>query len=323
MGTASEVRAPSRPGRGGREAVAIKGGTELTVGAPAARLDRFLAERAGMTRSQAQRLIKAGRVAVNGARAAAGARLQTGDRVRFEAPEPEPMALRPEAIPLAVVYEDEQLLVLNKPAGLVVHPAAGHRSGTLVHALLHYGEHWSSRGGRERPGLVHRLDKDTSGLLVVARTDRAHEALARQLAARTMRREYFAICVGIPAHAAGRIEAPIGRDKRHRQRMAVVAGGRPAVTHFRVRERFARAAALRLTLETGRTHQIRVHLAYIGHPVLGDPVYGRSAPGLIARPALHAEALRFQHPSTGAALRFRAPLPLDLKTLRARLAARG
>ncbi len=287
--------------------------------APATRLDRFLAERAGISRSQAQRWIKSGQVALNGARADASAALRTGDRVAFQPPPPSPAGLTPEAIPLAVVYQDEHLMVVNKPAGLVVHPAAGHATGTLVHALLHRSREWSTMSGVQRPGIVHRLDKDTSGLLVVARDDRAHQGLARQLADRTMHREYVAICLGVPRAAGARIEAPIGRHPRHRQRMAVVARGRAAITNFVVEERYRGAASLRVTIESGRTHQIRVHLAYIGHPVLGDAIYGRPAPGLIGRPALHAERLRFQHPVTHAALRFHAPLPDDLKALRAHL----
>jgi 23S rRNA pseudouridine1911/1915/1917 synthase len=297
--------------------------SEVTVTAPAARLDRFLADCAGISRSQAQQWIKRGRVALNGAQADASAALRTGDRVAFEAPAPAAAGLTPEAIPLAIVFEDEHLVVVNKPAGMVVHPAAGHATGTLVHALLHHSREWSTLSGARRPGIVHRLDKDTSGLLVVARNDRAHQGLARQLANRTMHREYVAVCVGVPSAPRARIEAPVGRHPRHRQRMAVVAGGRLARTDFVVEERYPSAASLRVVLESGRTHQIRVHLAYIGHPVLGDTVYGRPAPGLIDRPALHAERLRFQHPLTGAALRFRAPLPEDLKILRARLRDRG
>ncbi len=297
--------------------------SDVTVAAPSGRLDLFLAQQAGLTRSQAQRWIRAGCVTLNGLPATAHARLRAGDRIHVDPPEPEPSPLAPEAIPLDIRYEDEHLMVVSKPAGLVVHPAAGHRSGTLVNALLHLRPGWSTLSGAERPGIVHRLDRDTSGLLVVARSDAAHRALARQLAERTMTREYFALCAGVPRYPEGKIEAAIGRDPHHRQRMAVSARGRPAATRFAVRERFARAAALRVTLETGRTHQIRVHLAFIGHPVLGDPVYGRAAPQLIGRPALHAEQLRFVHPVTGARMTFRAPLPEDIRRARALLATQG
>jgi 23S rRNA pseudouridine1911/1915/1917 synthase len=292
--------------------------TERTV-STASRLDLFVTQEARISRNQAQNWIRAGRVTLNGAVPTPGTRVRPGDRVRLEPPASAPSELVPEAIPLDIVYEDDHLLVVNKPAGLVVHPAAGHPSGTLVHALLHHRPDWSTASGIERPGIVHRLDKDTSGLLVVARTDAAHQALSQQLATRVMKRQYFAICAGVPSAASARIEAAIGRDPRHRQRMAVVPRGRAATTLFAVRERFAGAAALDVTLETGRTHQIRVHLAYIGHPVLGDPIYGRRAPELIARPALHAAQLRFTHPVTGLVLRFRAPLPADLKRLQATL----
>jgi 23S rRNA pseudouridine1911/1915/1917 synthase len=287
--------------------------TEHTVPASAPRLDQYLAGLlTGETRSRIQRLIAEGHVRLNDGPARAGARLRKGDRLSWELPEPAPTRLTPEPMELRVVYEDEDLVVIDKPPGLVVHPGPGHASGTLVHGLLARGEGWSTIGGTERPGIVHRLDRDTSGLMVVARNDQAHRELARQLQEHLMRRTYRAIVVGQLAEQAARIEAPIGRDPRHRQKMAVVADGRDAITQFR---RLALAPAhslLEVTLQTGRTHQIRVHLAYIHHPVLGDPVYGRRSP-LIGRPALHAEALTLYQPRNGKPLTFTAPPPADFE----------
>jgi 23S rRNA pseudouridine1911/1915/1917 synthase len=213
---------------------------------------------------------------------------------------------------LRVLYEDDDLVVIDKPAGLVVHPGPGHPTGTLVHGLLGRGPGWSTIGGTERPGIVHRLDRDTSGLMVVARNDEAHRELARQLQKRIMTRKYRAIVVGEVADPAARIEAPIGRDPKNRQRMAVLAGGREAVTEFRRLAVAGGHSLLEVTLGTGRTHQIRVHLAYIHHPVLGDPVYGRRSP-LIARPALHAEALTLRHPRTGKTMSWQTPPPDDFE----------
>jgi 23S rRNA pseudouridine1911/1915/1917 synthase len=211
---------------------------------------------------------------------------------------------------LRVLYEDEDLAVIDKPAGLVVHPGPGHSTGTLVHGLLGRGPQWSAIGGTERPGIVHRLDKDTSGLIVVAKNDAAHRALARQLEQREMKRHYRAIVVGEVGEAAAQIDAPIGRDKKHRQRMAVVGGGKSAITNFRRLALAGGHTLLEVTLETGRTHQVRVHLAYIHHPVLGDPVYGRRSP-LIGRPALHADALTLRHPRTGQTLSWHSLPPPD------------
>jgi 23S rRNA pseudouridine1911/1915/1917 synthase len=211
---------------------------------------------------------------------------------------------------LKVRYEDDDLLVIDKPAGLVVHPGPGHAGGTLVHGLLARGPQWSSVGGVERPGIVHRLDKDTSGLMIVARNDTTHRDLARQLQDRTMHRRYQAIVVGEVPDAAARIDAPVGRDPRHRQRMAVVASGRQAITDFRRLGLVQGHTLLEVSLLTGRTHQVRVHLAYIRHPVLGDTVYGRPSP-LIGRPALHAAEITFRHPRTGKAVKLDSPLPPD------------
>jgi 23S rRNA pseudouridine1911/1915/1917 synthase len=308
------------------------------------RLDRFLqAQAPDLSRTRLQALIATGRVHVTGGLSKASHRLRDGARVTIEVPPPEPVALTPEPIPLAVVYEDAALLVVNKPTGLVVHPGAGHRTGTLVHALLaHCGPALSGIGGVRRPGIVHRLDRGTSGLLVVAKTDHAHLALARQLKARTVERRYLALVHGRLPHAAGVIESAIGRDPRDRLRMAVrpAGAGRPAVTRYRVLERFARPGPFTLvevTLGTGRTHQIRVHLAHIGHPLMGDSVYGphfktkathlaprgRAALTALDRQALHAYLLVLEHPRTGEILRWESPLPEDLlllqNTLRAAL----
>jgi len=281
------------------------------VTAPAARLDQYLAELLpGFSRSQVQRLISEGHVRLNGGATRPGARLHAGDEVAWEVPPPTPSWLVPEAMELKVAYEDQDVLVIDKPAGLVVHPGPGHASGTLVHGLLGRGPQWSSIGGVERPGIVHRLDKETSGLLVIARNDAAHHGLAAQLQDRSLHRRYRAIVVGEVPDAAARIDAPIGRDPRQRQRMAVVPDGKEAITDFRRLGLVQGHTLLDVTLLTGRTHQVRVHLAYIHHPVLGDPIYGRRSP-LIARPALHAAEIAFRHPRTGQAIKLQSPLPAD------------
>ncbi len=288
-----------------------------------------------------QSLIRAGRVTVAGRRPRAAQRLRAGERVLVELPPPRPPRLEPEAIPLKILYEDEHVLVVDKPAGLVVHPGAGTTSGTLVHALLHHAPGIADVGGEARPGIVHRLDKQTSGLMVVAKSQAAYRALVELLRARAVRRRYLALVWGVPRAPAGTIEGAVGRDPRRRQRMAVVPrGGKPARTRWRVRERLPGAALLEVSLDTGRTHQIRVHLAHIGHPVVGDPVYGgrgqlsgaarerslRSAVlAALPRQALHATELEFPHPVSGEALRFGSPLPEDLREAleRLRLAAAG
>jgi 23S rRNA pseudouridine1911/1915/1917 synthase len=286
---------------------------EHTVAANAPRLDQYLAGvLAGQSRSQVQRLIAEGHVRLNDGPARAGSRLRSGDRLSWELPATVPTRLQPEAMDLRVLYEDDDLLVIDKPAGLVVHPGPGHPTGTLVHGLLGRGPGWSTIGGTERPGIVHRLDRDTSGLMVVARNDETHRELARQLQKRIMTRKYRAIVVGEVADPAARIEAPIGRDPKHRQRMAVIAGGREAITEFRRLAVAGGHSLLDVSLGTGRTHQIRVHLAYIHHPVLGDLVYGRRSP-LIGRPALHAEALTLRHPRTGKTMSWQTPAPADFE----------
>lgn len=284
-----------------------------TVAANAPRLDQYLAGLlAGQSRSQVQRLIAQGHVRLNDAPARAGSRLRSGDRLSWELPAAVPTRLQPEAMDLGILYEDDDLVVIDKPAGLVVHPGPGHPTGTLVHGLLGRGPGWSTIGGTERPGIVHRLDRDTSGLMVVARNDEAHRELARQLQKRIMTRKYRAIVVGEVADPVARIEAPIGRDPKNRQRMAVLAGGREAITEFKRLAVAGGSSLLEVTLGSGRTHQIRVHLAYIHHPVLGDPVYGRRSQ-LIARPALHAEALTLRHPRTGKTMSWQTPPPEDFE----------
>ncbi len=290
------------------------------------RLDAWLARRlTSLSRSRLQALIEAGRVSLDGHPARAAVRVKAGQAALVRVPPPEPAEPQPEDIPLRLVFEDASLVVLDKPAGLVVHPGAGAAAGTLVNALLARVRDLSGVGGVLRPGIVHRLDKGTSGLLVVAKNDDAHRALARQFASRTVEKEYLALVHGVPARAEGEIDAPIGRDPVHRRRMSVRAPrGREARTSWSVAERFDGAALLRVRIHTGRTHQIRVHLASIGHPVTGDPVYGgartpssrrpaaRDALGSLARPALHAARLAFTHPGSGARLSFEAPLPADL-----------
>jgi 23S rRNA pseudouridine1911/1915/1917 synthase len=280
------------------------------------RLDQVVADLAGVSRAVATRWIDAGRVLVAGAARPKSYRLDGGERVRWEPLEiPAAAELVPERRPLEVRYEDEHLLVVAKPAGLVVHPGAGHASGTLVNALLGRDDPRLSSGGGVRPGIVHRLDKDTSGLLLVAKDDAAHAALARDLAARRIERRYLALVQG-HLDPEGTVDAPIARHPRDRKRMGVVAGGRPAVTHWRVRERLAGVDLVELGLETGRTHQIRVHLSSVGHPVVGDRTYGAD-PRLAertgaTRPFLHAWRLRFRHPVSGEPIEVTEDLPADL-----------
>jgi 23S rRNA pseudouridine1911/1915/1917 synthase len=287
----------------------------------APRLDRFLAEHAiDLSRSAAARLIKSHLVRVNGRPADPADRVAVGDVVEFEIPEAYVADAEAEAIPLEVLYEDDDLAVINKPAGMVVHPAPGHHTGTLVHALLGRGGSWSAVGGVSRPGIVHRLDKGTSGLIVVARNDVSHRALSAQLKDRSLSRTYLAIVQGRIKDAAGELEGAIGRHPKERKRMAVVSGGRFARTRYEVVERGAGHTLLRCDLDTGRTHQIRVHLAAIGHPVVGDKEYRGDRPGL--RPPrlfLHCEHLQFNHPRTDEVLSLDSPLPPDLAEALARL----
>lgn len=277
------------------------------------RLDVWLASCKEIpSRAFAQKLIEEGRVRVNDTLPTkAGHKLQAGDVVEVSLPPPVPAEPQPEAIPLDVVFEDDHLLVVNKPAGMVVHPAPGHTSGTLVNALLHHCPDLPGIGGVKRPGIVHRLDKETSGLLVVAKTEVALVRLARAIKERRVERHYRAIVQGVVQVDRATIDVPIGRHPVKRHQMAVIEGGRPSVTHIEVLERFGPATFLKATLQTGRTHQIRVHMAYIGHPVVGDQRYGaKMEADWVDRHALHAAELAFTHPVTGKAMEFTAPLPL-------------
>ena len=277
------------------------------------RLDRALARMLPEeSRSRLARLIEEGHVRVEGREAEASLKVRSGESVEVAlAPRPADTAFRPEAIALAVLHEDDELLVIDKPAGLVVHPGSGNWSGTMLNALLHHAPH---TGDLPRAGIVHRLDKDTSGLLVVAKTEAAQTALVRQLQARTVKRTYLALVRG-KLSAGGTVDAPIGRHPVQRTRMAVVLGGTPAITHYRVRRRFAAHTLLECDLETGRTHQIRVHLASIGHPLEGDPVYAGKVRGTFRRQALHAWKLAFVHPKSGEPVSFESPMPADLEAL--------
>ena len=276
------------------------------------RLDAFLSADGALTRSQAARLIAEGRVRVNGKPAAKSARLSGGETVTVDVPQLRETALPPQDIPLDVVYEDDDVIVVNKPTGLVVHPAPGHPDGTLVNALLHHcGDSLSGIGGEKRPGIVHRIDRDTSGLIIAAKNDAAHLALSAQLKDHSLSRTYECLVTGNMKQDSGTVDAPIGRHPVDRKRMAVVRqGGREAVTHWEVIARYPGVTHLRCRLETGRTHQIRVHLAYIGHPILGDTVYGAKKPvaGLTGQ-CLHAVGLRFIHPRTGEPVELTCPLP--------------
>jgi 23S rRNA pseudouridine1911/1915/1917 synthase len=286
---------------------------------PGGRVDRYVADATGLSRSYVQKLISDGRLTSAGEPLRANTVVGAGTELRLDVPEATPLDLAPEPdIALRVVYEDDDLLIIDKPAGLVVHPSPGHASGTLVNALLAHGDGaaWGGIAGVQRPGIVHRLDRDTSGLLMVARRDSAQASLMAQLKARRIKKTYQALVAGNVSAAVGRIEAPIGRDPRHRTRMAVVPDGRPSVTGYRVRERFADWTLLELDLVTGRTHQIRVHLEAIGHPVAGDPVYGtgtsRRGPDGLDRLFLHAWRLELTSPSSGELIRAVAPLPAEL-----------
>ena len=274
------------------------------------RLDAFLASSLdGLTRSQAARLIESGEVAVNGKTAGKSYKLAGGEDIAVTLPEPEPVEAVPQDIPLDVVYEDADVIVVNKPSGMVVHPAPGHPDGTLVNALLyHCAGTLSGVGGALRPGIVHRIDRDTSGLIIAAKNDAAHQYLSAQLADHTLARTYECIVVGKLREDRGTVDAPIARHPTDRKRMAVVAGGREAVTHWEVIARYPGYTHVRCRLETGRTHQIRVHMAYIGHPILGDTVYGAKVPGLTGQ-CLHAVGLRFLHPRTHEVVELFCPLP--------------
>ncbi|MBI9020463.1 MAG: RluA family pseudouridine synthase [Verrucomicrobia bacterium] len=287
------------------------------------RLDAWLAEeQPEHSRARWQALIVDGDVTVNGESVKRNRKLQAGDRVEWAIPEPVSTNTLPEDIPLSILYEDSHMIVINKPAGLVVHPAAGNEDGTLVNALLYHCKDLAGIGGEKRPGIVHRLDKDTSGVMVIAKTEQALNELARQFKERETEKEYLAIVRGVPTPPRGRIATTIGRHPIHRKKMAVnVRSGRHAVSYYDVAEAFNNAAMLRVRIETGRTHQIRVHMAHLKHPIIGDKLYGRSQPGPARadRQMLHAARLSLSHPDTGERLKFQAPLPKDMEELLTKL----
>lgn len=298
---------------------------ELVADEPADRLDRFLAAKRNWSRAQVQRWIDGGRVSVDGRPGRVSQRVGAGSRIAVRVPPPALTDLEPEDIPISVVYQDADVLVIEKPAGLVVHPSPGHETGTLVHGILSLVPELQHEAGTVRPGIVHRLDKDTSGLMVVAKHERAMRELAHQMHRRTMLKEYLALANGIVRPAEGIVDGPIGRDPRNRQKMAVVSHGRAARTRYRTIEPLGRRYSYLLaTLETGRTHQIRVHLASIGHVLIGDRTYGDRS-SLSPRQFLHAHRLGFQLPSTGEWKVFESPLPPDLQAVleRARQIAEG
>lgn len=291
---------------------------EITVTEAGERLDKYLAAQfSDLSRAQIQALIRAGQVTVNGAAAKASLRLEGGERIRLQVPVAEEAAEpEPEAIPLVVLYEDEQVAVVDKPAGMVVHPAFGHQTGTLVNAALSRWPQIAAFAEPGRAGIVHRLDKETSGVILIAKTPQALESLRTQFKARTIRKRYLALVEGLPQTPEGVIDAPIGRDSRQRKRMAVLRDGREALTEFRVVEVFASYSLLEVWPKTGRTHQIRAHLAFIGHPVVGDTVYGRrKQPFTLKRHFLHAASITFAHPISGEPITVESPLPVALQNL--------
>lgn len=283
------------------------------------RLDKAVAELTDLSRSLANEQIKDGQILVNGQTKKAKYAVKEGDIISYEIPEPEVVEYVPEDIPLEIVYQDEDVAVVNKPQGMVVHPSAGHTSGTLVNALMYHIKDLSGINGVLRPGIVHRIDKDTSGLLMIAKNDQAHVALADELKDKKSLRKYWAIVHGNLPNDRGVIEAPIGRSEKDRKKQAVTAKGKPALTRFQVLERFGDYSLVELQLETGRTHQIRVHMAYIGHPVAGDEVYGPRKTLKGHGQFLHARTLGFTHPRTGEVLEFTAEAPAIFKETLAKL----
>ncbi len=298
---------------------------QTASGDAGARVDAYLAGKVeNLTRSAAQRLLEEGDVLCGGRPMAKSDRLTGDETIEVSLPEPEPPAVHPEKIPLDVVYEDADVIVVNKPKGLVVHPAPGHPDGTLVNALLyHCGDSLSGIGGVLRPGIVHRIDRDTSGLIIAAKNDFAHQKLAAQLSDHTLARTYECVVVGNLKENSGTVNAPIGRCPANRKKMAVVPGGRRAVTHWEVIARYPGFTHVRCRLETGRTHQIRVHMAHLGHPILGDTVYGakKPVPGLQGQ-CLHAAGLRFVHPRTGETINLTCPLPEEFREVLRKLEAK-
>ncbi|HAA95313.1 MAG TPA: RluA family pseudouridine synthase [Dehalococcoidia bacterium] len=285
---------------------------EFRVGAGESRLDQYLAgQDTGLTRSQLSRLITEGQVLVNGSPSKPANKVRPGDSVTLSVPPPRPTGVVAQDIPVSVVYQDDDLVVIDKPAGLAVHPGPGHPDTTLVNALLAMCPDIQGIGGEIRPGIVHRLDKDTSGLMVVAKTHQAHTSLSAQIKGREVTKGYLALVEGTPSSEQGKVDAPVGRHPRRRTRMAVVVGGKEARTSYKVREEFPGHSLVELYLETGRTHQIRVHMAHIGHPLVGDELYGKTSP-LVDRHFLHAFHLAFNHPTSGEPLEFQTALPGDL-----------
>ncbi|MBC9824893.1 RluA family pseudouridine synthase [Carnobacterium inhibens] len=282
----------------------------FTIKEKTGRLDKVLSElMPSFTRSHIQQWIKEGHVTVNGETLKANYKVQTEDHIHIIEPELVSLEVLAEDIPIEIVYQDEDVVVVNKPQGMVVHPSAGHQTGTLVNALMYHINDLSGINGTIRPGIVHRIDKDTSGLLMVAKNDAAHEKLAAQLKDKTSLREYVALVHGVIPHEKGTIDAPLGRSKQDRKKQDIIDDGRAAVTHFRVLERFKDFTLVSLKLETGRTHQIRVHMKYIGYPLAGDPVYGPRKTLEGKGQFLHAKTLGFKHPTTEEFLTFEAPLP--------------
>ena len=284
---------------------------KLTAEESGIRLDKYLSTHTEYSRSRIQELADEKKIAVNGKTVRSSFKLTEGDVIEFDEPEDEDMDILPENIPLDILYEDEDIIVINKPKGMIVHPAPGVYSGTLVNALLYHCRDLSGINGVKRPGIVHRIDKDTTGCLIVCKNDLAHRGISAQLEDKTCHREYTAIVAGHITHDTGMIDAPIGRDPRDRQKMTVTdTNSREAVTHFRVIERFRDAVMVECALETGRTHQIRVHMKYIGHPVLGDEKYGRKCKYMDTQgQVLHAHRITFIHPRTHEEMTFEAPLP--------------
>jgi 23S rRNA pseudouridine1911/1915/1917 synthase len=286
--------------------------TELAADKDGERLDVFVTRRLpSLTRSRVQRLIEEGSVQVAGQRAKSSLRLDEGAAVTVEVPPLAEAEAQPEAIPLDILYEDSDLLVVIKPPGMTVHPSPWHTTSTLVNAVLAHCSDLSGIGGVARPGIVHRLDRDTSGVILVAKNDAAHNGLAKQLKERSVQKTYVALVEGTPRPPEGIIDAPIARDPRNRKRMTIVEGGRESETAYRVLERFRGYSLVEVRPKTGRTHQIRVHLTAIGHPIVGDRLYGKASP-FVSRQFLHAQRIAFTHPRTGAPMEFEAPLPADL-----------
>lgn len=282
------------------------------------RLDKLISEQLPeLTRSAVQHLMQDGCVTIAGKPVKKNTKASAGDVITVELPEPREVEIEPENIPLDIVYEDGDIIVVNKPKGMVVHPAPGNWSGTLVNALMyHCGDSLSGINGEIRPGIVHRIDKDTSGLLVVAKNDRAHQSLAEQIKVHSAGRRYFAVVYGTPREQKGTVNAPIARHPVDRKKMAVLAGGREAITHYEVLEQYAGYSYLTFLLETGRTHQIRVHMAHIGHPIIGDPLYGPAKDKWkLQGQCLHAGELTLTHPATGERMTFQAPLPAYFTTV--------